>query len=131
MNRYRKARRWLVRLLPPVLLILALTPAAARAEKPTKGDAYHCFDLLADKKVQAIPAPDLVTDRISGARLSTRLGVRYRWGVIWREYVIAGALYNQEQQARAWIDQGTIWCEAMLPVITGMGPNRLNPRWLG
>jgi hypothetical protein len=136
MRTLKRIVRWSVCLLPPVLFCMALAAPAQAVQRPERGDALNCFTQLAAKKVQAIPAPDLVTHRESGAVMSTRRPIapwaqKYVYGILWRQYQIAGGVWSQEQEARAWLAEGTIWCQALLPIVTDHGPSRLNPHWLG
>lgn len=133
MHRFRRIRRHLVRLLPPILLMLALMPPAANAarEAPSQQRAHECMDGLAHRWIDQLPS-ELIIRKGAGAAIWTQTLTGHRmWEAIWRDYTIAGAWWHQYRWARAWVEEGTVGCtwgptlrwRKGTPVTTGRGPS--------
>lgn len=129
----KRLRKYLLRTLPPVLFVLAIAaPAQADRTAPTPAQALHCMDIGADHWLEQLPS-DLIVREASGVAPWTLVHANNRiYGVIWRQYSIAGARYNQNRQMRAWTEEGHIGCTWRdSPVQTLKGYSPYNPNWLG
>jgi hypothetical protein len=135
MSRWKRLRRALVRLFPPVLLCLAVATPAAQAQRvaPTPMQAHHCADIAADHWLHQLPAPDLITRVASGAAFRTQV-LKYDriYEVIWREFNIAGDYRWAWRWVRAWTEDGHIGCTWQGSTIhTASGHSPYNPPYLG
>jgi len=141
MTTAKKLRRWALRLIPPIILILTLAavtaPAPATAAPrhiPTRAEAYHCMDIAADRWLSFLPS-ELIAREGAGVNSASmtpdRRQDRY-YGIVWIQYSIAGARYNGWRWMRAWTEEGHIGCTWRdAPVHIGPGPSPFNDASLG
>lgn len=136
MTRWKRIRRNLVRLFPPILLVAAAfmvaAPAQAVRHTPHPIDAHHCMDIAAEHWGEQLPSDLIVLEGAAAAQQTQRVAFNRIYEIIWRQYNIAGARYNQWRWMRAWEEDGHVGCTWRgSKVHTSHGPSPYNPAWLG